>query len=162
MEICDRPARPTGRPVSFGRHRSNSLHVRRRALRHTAQAGSCRSSAARSAAVAGRLRFAASSGPVAPTRGLCGLAASWNRIRFLKCRGNDGAVLTIHKTMILDEPHPGPRDTRSRIWVPAPRGCRAGLIRRIVPGSEESAPPHRNAVIFRGDQASCALPAQAV
>ena len=59
---------------------------------------------------------------------------------------DDGAVLTVHNKVLIDEAAPAGRYARSSVRISAPDGPHAWLGRRVFVGTLESLKPARNAV----------------
>lgn len=59
---------------------------------------------------------------------------------------DDGAVLTVHNRVLIDEAAPGGRYARSIVRINAPDGPHAWLGRRVFVGTLESLKPARDAV----------------
>ena len=59
---------------------------------------------------------------------------------------DDGAVLTVHNRVCIDESAPGGRYARSVVRITAPDGPHAWLNRRVFVGTLESLKPAREAV----------------
>ena len=65
-------------------------------------------------------------------------------------RTHDGAVITVHNQVLIDEQVPGERYARSCIRVTAPEGPHAWLNRRLFVGTLQPLRPARQAVLIRG------------
>ncbi|MCB1398265.1 MAG: DUF3237 domain-containing protein [Rhodobacter sp.] len=73
-------------------------------------------------------------------------------------RVQDGAVLTIHNQVVIDEPPGGGRYALSHIRVTAPQGRWDWLNKRIILGTLQPARPAREAVVIRGWLADVTMP----
>jgi hypothetical protein len=64
-------------------------------------------------------------------------------------QADDGAVITVHNHVLVDESVPGPRYARSVIHVETPEGPWSALRRRVLVGTLHSLRPARDAVHVR-------------
>lgn len=62
---------------------------------------------------------------------------------------DDGAILTVHNQVLIDDPPGGSRYALSSIRVVAPAGPHAWLNRRVFTGTLDPLRPHREAVLVR-------------
>ena len=65
-------------------------------------------------------------------------------------RTHDGAVITVHNQVLIDESVQPERYARSCIRVTAPQGPHAWLNRRLFVGTLQPLRPERQAVLIRG------------
>ncbi|MCA0940089.1 DUF3237 domain-containing protein [Yangia mangrovi] len=62
----------------------------------------------------------------------------------------DGGIITVRNSVVIDETREGPRYAMSRITLTVPQGPWQGLNKRLFIGTLQSARPEREAVIIRG------------